>query len=67
MKAIVAGDNLISSEMILSRAGPLRDAGYAIQSFDWMFADRNEMNRRNLSQPGSCTNTSTDTRDQRLS
>ena len=48
MKAIVVGDNLISSEMILSRAGPLRDAGYAIQSFDWMFADRNEMNRRNL-------------------
>jgi D-3-phosphoglycerate dehydrogenase len=48
VKAIVVGDNLIPSEMILSRAGPLRDAGYAIQAFDWAFADRNEMNRRNL-------------------
>jgi D-3-phosphoglycerate dehydrogenase len=48
MKAIVVGDNLIPADMILSRAGPLRDAGYAVQAFDWMFADRNEMNRRNL-------------------
>jgi len=48
MKAIVVGDNLISSEMILSRCGPLRETGYEFQTFDWLAPNRNELNRRNL-------------------
>ena len=48
MKAIVVGDNLITSGMILSRCGPLREAGFELQAFDWLAPDRNEMNRRNL-------------------
>jgi D-3-phosphoglycerate dehydrogenase len=48
MKAVVVGDNLITSEMILSRCDPLRDAGYQLQALDWLAPDRNELNRRNL-------------------
>jgi D-3-phosphoglycerate dehydrogenase len=48
MKAIIVGDNWISSELMLSRCLPLAEAGYEIQCFDWLAADRNEMARRNL-------------------
>jgi D-3-phosphoglycerate dehydrogenase len=48
MKAIVVGDNLITSEMILSRCGPLREVGYTFQTFDWLAPDRNALNQRNL-------------------
>ncbi|TEU22069.1 MAG: 3-phosphoglycerate dehydrogenase [Anaerolineales bacterium] len=48
MKAIVVGDNLLPSEKILSRCGPLREAGYEFQAFDWLAPDRNELNRRSL-------------------
>lgn len=48
MKAIIVGDNWISSELMLSRCQPLIDAGYEIQRLDWLAADRNEMARRNL-------------------
>lgn len=48
MKVLVVGDNLITSEMILSRCGPLREAGHELQALDWLVADRNELNQRNL-------------------
>jgi len=48
MKAIAVGDNLITSEMILSRCGPLRQAGYSFETFDWLAPDRNALNQRNL-------------------
>jgi D-3-phosphoglycerate dehydrogenase len=48
MKAIIVGDNWISSELMLSRCQPLTEAGYEIQRCDWLAADRNEMARRNL-------------------
>ena len=48
MKAVVVGDNLITSEMILSRCDPLREAGYQLQALDWLAPDRTELNRRNL-------------------
>jgi len=48
VKAIIVGDNLIDSRMFLSRCQPLREAGYAIQAFDWLAEDRNDLSRRNL-------------------
>jgi D-3-phosphoglycerate dehydrogenase len=48
MKAVIVGDNLVTSEMFLSRCGPLRDAGYDIQVFEWLAPNRDELNQRNL-------------------
>lgn len=48
MKAVIVGDNLIPSAMIVSRCEPLQKLGFTIEALDWMWADRNEMNRHNL-------------------
>jgi D-3-phosphoglycerate dehydrogenase len=48
MKAIIVGDNLITSEMMRSRCGPLREAGYELHALDWLAPDRNVMSQRNL-------------------
>ncbi len=48
MKAVLVGDIFIPSSMMLTRAMPLRAAGYALQTLDWTCADRQELNQRNL-------------------
>jgi len=48
VKAIIVGDNLIDSQMFLARCQPLREAGYEVQTLDWLAQDRNDLTRRNL-------------------
>ena len=48
MKAIIVGDNLITSEMIRARCSPLYGAGCDLEFYDWLAADRNDLGRRNL-------------------
>jgi D-3-phosphoglycerate dehydrogenase len=48
MKALIIGDNLITSEMMLSRCDPLREAGFKIEALNWLAADRNALTQRNL-------------------
>ena len=47
-KAILIGDNLISAQMFLTRSQMLQEAGYDVKILEWVFHDRNEMNRQNL-------------------
>lgn len=46
MKAVIVADNLMPSEMILAGCKPLQEAGYELETLDWVTADRDDMMQR---------------------
>jgi D-3-phosphoglycerate dehydrogenase / 2-oxoglutarate reductase len=47
-KAVLVGDNFISSSMMQSRSQRLAEAGYELEFLDWMAEDRQRLSNRNL-------------------